>query len=170
MVEHTSPADLPRSLRVRPTSRESELAIAQAVAGMEGVADVVCPAGGRCLDAAADGDRGPRPSAVPSREGMLIVFLEDDASAEVVAAIRKRLEQHAGAGGVMFVDHDDAHAEFAAMFKDEPDMVRKTSPAELPRSLRVKTNDAQNERALAEAVTGMEGVKDVVCPGRGRCL
>ena len=114
-------------------------------------------------------DGMPEPTAVPGREGMLMVFLEADASPAAVDAIRARLEAHVGAGRVRFVSPEEAHAEFEAMFADEPEMVSGTSPADLPASLRVRPVDREAELAIHDDVVGLEGVKAVVCADRGQC-
>ena len=72
---------------------------------------------------AASDEDAPTPTVVPTRVGVLVVFLDDDASSEAVRAIRERIEQLAGAGSATFFDHEDAHAEFAEMFAG-----RKCSP------------------------------------------
>ena len=114
-------------------------------------------------------DRSPQPTTVPTRDGMLIVFLDDEATPSAIAAIRQQLEAHVGVGNASFFSKEDAHAEFSAMFRDEPDMVAKTSPAQLPRSLRVRPPDREAERTIADSVAPMEGVKAVVCAERGQC-
>lgn len=173
MVSAVTPRNLPRSLRVRPNDPTTESAIVEAVSGMAGVTEVLCSRRGRCghdQDASRTNDRRPTPTAVPTRIGMLIVFLDDDASTEAVTAIRTRLEELAGPGNVTFFGRDAAYAEFTAMFKDEPDVVNRMSPTALPRSLRVPSKGVSSDRAVAEAVIDLPGVKDVICPERGRCL
>ena len=131
-------------------------------------ADVVAGDDGKSAVTTIDPPR-PVPTTPATRAGMLIVFLDDDASQEAIDAVRDRLEGHVGVGNVTYFTHEEAHAEFVAMFKDQPDMVSKTSPAELPRSLRVKPDGRDDELAIANAVSAMDGVKEVICDGRGRC-
>jgi hypothetical protein len=111
----------------------------------------------------------PKPTLLASRQGVLIVFLHDDAPPAAVDAIRSRLEEHVGPGGVTFVSKEEAHAEFSAMFQDQPEVVAGTSPADLPRSLRVKPAGREEEQAIEAAVAGLPGVKEVVCADRGQC-
>jgi hypothetical protein len=134
------------------------------------------PPGAEVTTTAADGrategeeELGPKPTLLASRQGALIVFLHDDAPPSDIDAIRARLEEHVGPGGVTFVSKEDAHAEFSAMFQDRPEVVAGTSPADLPRSLRVKPTGSEQEQAIEAFVEDLPGVKAVVCADRGQC-
>jgi streptogramin lyase len=105
----------------------------------------------------------------PSREGKLVVFVENDASAEDLAAIRAKLEAHPATVRVVYLDHDAAHREFAEMFKDQPSLVARTTAEELPRSFHVVPTSESSAPAIARSLAGLTGVKEVICPNSGRC-
>jgi streptogramin lyase len=111
----------------------------------------------------------PLTTAEDSRAGKLLVFLHNEASADDLDQIREQLERHPATRGITYLDHAAAHAEFAQMFKDQPDLVRRTTPEELPRSFQVVPSSVASANAIAQAVKGLPGVKELVCPTGRPC-
>jgi cell division transport system permease protein len=93
------------------------------------------------------------------------IFLTVDppATAEQTAALQDQISKDPLIKSWKFVSQDQAYAEFQSQHKnDSPQLVKLTTPAELPASFRVKLKDTGQFAALKSEYTNMAGVDNVV--------
>ena len=97
------------------------------------------------------------PVPTPPAATQLVVFLADDVTTAQKATIVARLRVLPGAAVVSFETREEAYRRFKELFKDNPDLVNQTSPADLPESYRVALAAAVGESTLT-GIRGLPGV------------
>jgi cell division transport system permease protein len=99
----------------------------------------------------------PSPRPVPAN---VIVTLTDDISAGQKRAVGKVLSATAGVSTVRYVSRPEAYREFKKAFKNRPDLLKVTRPADLPESYRVSLADGSAIRTVIAKVRDLPGVKE----------
>ena len=98
------------------------------------------------------------------------IFLAPEATAEQVAAVRAVLTAPPGVDWFSYLSHAGAYQEFTRRFgRDQPDLVKTVSPADLPESFRVKASALQAQQVLSKVrnlpgVQSVDGPSNVTCP------
>jgi cell division protein FtsX len=100
------------------------------------------------------------PTTTPPTTSRLVVFLVDDATAAQKSTIEARLRALPGATEVSFETREEAYRRFKELFKDQPDLVNRTKPADLPESYRVTLAGAVGQSTLAE-IRRLPGVDQI---------
>jgi len=93
-----------------------------------------------------------------------IVYLQPDASQEVIDSIGKSLRENPDVERADFVNKDETLAEFRRLFKDSQQLLDSITADILPPSYRVapKTQDPEVVQALGEVFRTKAGVYDVI--------
>ena len=93
-----------------------------------------------------------------------IVYLQPDATQEVIDSIGRSLEENPDVEEAIFVNKDETLAEFQDLFKDSPQLLDTITADILPPSYRVapKTQDPEVVQALGEVFKDKAGVYDVI--------
>ena len=93
-----------------------------------------------------------------------IVYLQPDASQEVIDSIGRSLRENPDVERADFVDKDETLAEFRRLFKDSQQLLDSITADILPPSYRVapKTQDPEVVQALGEVFRKKAGVYDVI--------
>ena len=93
-----------------------------------------------------------------------IVYLQPDASQEVIDSIGKSLRENPDVDHADFVDKDETLAEFRRLFADSRQLLESITADILPPSYRVapKTQDPEVVQALGEVFRKKAGVYDVI--------
>jgi len=93
-----------------------------------------------------------------------IVYLQPDATQEVIDSVGKSLEENPDVDHAVFVNKDETLAEFQRLFKDSPQLLDTITADILPPSYRVapKTQDPDVVQALGEVFKKKAGVYDVI--------
>ena len=93
-----------------------------------------------------------------------IVYLQPDASQEVIDSIGKSLRENPDVDHADFVDKDETLAEFKRLFADSRQLLESITADILPPSYRVapKTQDPEVVQALGEVFRKKAGVYDVI--------
>lgn len=93
-----------------------------------------------------------------------IVYLQPDATQEVIDSIGRSLEENPDVEEAIFVNKDETLAEFQDLFKDSPQLLDTITADILPPSYRVapKTQDPEVVQALGEVFKNKAGVYDVI--------
>lgn len=96
-----------------------------------------------------------------------VVFMQPDATAEQIEAVRADLEANPVVEGFEYFDKDRAFEEFEDLFADSPELTENTSPEILPTSFRVVPveKDADAVRDLGSQYEAKPGVREVVFAG-----
>jgi cell division transport system permease protein len=93
-----------------------------------------------------------------------IVYLQPDATQEVIDSIGKSLLDNPDVKDATFVNKDETLAEFQDLFRDSPQLLDSITADILPPSYRVvpKTQDPEVVQALGEVFKTKAGVYDVI--------
>jgi cell division transport system permease protein len=93
-----------------------------------------------------------------------IVYLQPDATQEVIDSIGRSLDENPDVEEAIFVNKDETLAEFQDLFKDSPQLLDTITADILPPSYRVapKTQDPEVVQALGEVFKDKAGVYDVI--------
>ena len=103
--------------------------------------------------------------ALDPRESDLEVFLSVHAGPRQVAAVERLITSSELVREYAFLDHEAAYDEFARIFADNPDLVNRTSPSDLPVSFRLDIVNGRAARPLVRSLNRIKGVDDVTSPG-----
>jgi hypothetical protein len=136
-------------------NRESGFAVAAATRSPESLADSL----GAELGSSAHVYQVSRP-------GDLEIFMKVDASTEEVVHVRNDLFSDPQVAATRFLNHNEAFTEFQRIFAEQPDIVAKTSPTDLPESFRVVAKDSADGDAISTRYSDLPGV-DTVVSGQG---
>ena len=112
--------------------------------------------GGLAVAASLDPLSGP--------ETDVSVYLVDDADAEESEAVRALVAGVDGIRDVEYVSKEDAFAEFASIYADQPALLENMSADVLPASVRAVAEDERARRRLRDAlkdVTAVDEITDV---------
>lgn len=95
-----------------------------------------------------------------------IVYMNPDASKDVVDKIGKELEASPQVASVTYIDDKKTYDLFRRLFPDDPTLLGTVKPGDLPTSFRVKPENpnAQAVRALGESFRAKPGVYGVDFP------
>jgi len=88
-------------------------------------------------------------------------YLRDDATQNEIGALEEEIAQMPEVEAVTYVSKDDAFDEFKEMYETQPEFYENLPEDALPASLRIKLVDADQTEAVAAAIEGAPGVKDV---------
>jgi cell division transport system permease protein len=94
-----------------------------------------------------------------------IVYMDPDATAEQITAVRAGLEESPQVSSFQFLDKDAAFREFRQLFeRDSPELIESVTPEVLPTSFKVKPVDAAVDlvRSLQQQFGERPGVREVV--------
>ncbi len=85
-----------------------------------------------------------------------------------VAAVRAVLEGRPGVVGFEYLDKLAAYQQFKRIFRNDPDLIRKTSASDLPESFRVEVQRDQ-EGELNRILGQLPGVLKIASPTTEVC-
>ncbi len=88
-------------------------------------------------------------------------YLRDDATQGEISALEQDVSQMPEVEDVIYVSKDQAFNEFKEMYETQPEFYENLPEDALPASLRIKLVDADDTEAVAAAIKGAPGVKDV---------
>lgn len=88
-------------------------------------------------------------------------YLRDDATQNEIGALEEEIAQMPEVEDVTYVSKDQAFEEFKEMYETQPEFYENLPEDALPASLRIKLKDADQTEAVAAAIEGAPGVKDV---------
>jgi cell division transport system permease protein len=88
-------------------------------------------------------------------------YLRDDATQNEIGALEEEIAQMPEVQDVTYVSKDKAFDEFKEMYETQPEFYENLPEDALPASLRIKLVDADQTEAVASAIEGAPGVKDV---------
>lgn len=88
-------------------------------------------------------------------------YLRDDATQNEIGALEEEIAQMPEVQDVTYVSKDQAFEEFKEMYETQPEFYENLPEDALPASLRIKLVDADQTEAVAAAIEGAPGVKDV---------
>jgi hypothetical protein len=100
--------------------------------------------------------------ADPNALADLELFMRNRATPAQIAGARAVLRSTAGVVWLHFLDHNDAYAEFRRVFRDNPELVKNTSPRDLPQSFRVKLSAGTDATAITRRLKALPGADTVV--------
>ncbi len=86
------------------------------------------------------------------------VFLSQDVSSEQRDALQADLLQMQEVRSVEYENKQQAYETFRRLFKDQPDIVRNTSPEALPESFRVQLRDPRSFEVIRDRLEGRPGI------------
>ena len=88
-------------------------------------------------------------------------YLRDDATQNEISALEEEIATMPEVEDVTYVSKDQAFEEFKEMYETQPEFYENLPEDALPASLRIKLVDADQTEAVAAAIEGAPGVKDV---------
>ncbi len=88
-------------------------------------------------------------------------YLRDDATQGEISVLEEDISQMPEVQDVIYVSKDQAFEEFREMYETQPEFYENLPEDALPASLRIKLQDADDTEAVASAIEGAPGVKDV---------
>lgn len=88
-------------------------------------------------------------------------YLRDDATQNERSALEEEIAVMPEVQAVSYVSKDRAFQEFKEMYETQPEFYENLPEDALPASLRIKLKDADDTEAVASAIEGAPGVKDV---------
>jgi len=88
-------------------------------------------------------------------------YLRDDATQNEIGALEEEISVMPEVEAVTYVSKDKAFDEFKEMYETQPEFYENLPEDALPASLRIKLVDADQTEAVAAAIEGAPGVKDV---------
>jgi cell division transport system permease protein len=89
------------------------------------------------------------------------VFLANEITPDERASIRNDLNEMPEVGGVIYETKAEAYERFKELFRDEPEIVRNTSPNALPESFRVKLKDPDEFEVVRDRLQGRPGINQI---------
>ena len=92
----------------------------------------------------------------------LEVFLNVNASDLQAKAIRARIEADPAVSSFRYLSRDDAYAIFVKDFVDQPDLIRRTKPTDLPVSFRINVKGGVSRETMAQRYRQLDGVSTVI--------
>jgi cell division protein FtsX len=101
------------------------------------------------------------PDTTPEKAD-LTVFLESGVTAEKRAAVEQRMQATSNVEGVTFESSDRAYEKLKEEYKDQPAVWRLVKPESLPESFVATVTDASTLEAVANALGGVDGVRNTV--------
>jgi cell division transport system permease protein len=96
----------------------------------------------------------------------LEVFMTVDASQQQIDAAQATISASSDVKEVKFVSKRDAYADFKRIFNDQPELVNSINADSLPVSFRVTPKKAEETNALGTRFEQLDGVDQVVTPGK----
>jgi cell division transport system permease protein len=132
------------------------------IAGVLTIAVTMVLAGGGLLYAARI-DNGTQRWKNGAR---LEIFMTVDASQAQIDSVEGALKASPDVKNYVYVSKRDAYADFKRIFKDQPDLVNSISPDSLPVSFRVTPKKAEQTNQLGTRFEQLDGVDQVVTPGK----
>ena len=92
-----------------------------------------------------------------------IVYVQADASADQITALRSDLQDSPQIDDITYLDHEQSYATFKKLFEDDPEIVQSMKAEELPTSFRVKPKnpDAEIVKTVAQSFAAKPGVYKV---------
>ncbi len=88
----------------------------------------------------------------------VLVFLRPDISMQTHEELLTEIQSWDEVGEVRYVSKAEAFQEFQQMFKNQPALVEEVDPAVLPSSFRIKLDDPDQYRSVADRLVGVPGV------------
>ena len=109
---------------------------------------------------------GAQPQRVPASEiahedADFEVFMAVDATAAQIAGVEARLDGERKVRRYAHLSKDDAYAEFERIFRNDPDIVRSVTAADLPESFRVDLVPGAKAKPLLPEFAALAGVDSV---------
>jgi len=95
--------------------------------------------------------------------GVVIVFVNPAVSPARTAEIGAALQALPGVESMVYVDQQQAYAEFQELYKDQPDKLAAVTPEVLPSSYRLTLGDDGQAQDIEIAATALDGVGEVIC-------
>ncbi|MGH9274220.1 MAG: permease-like cell division protein FtsX [Acidimicrobiales bacterium] len=92
----------------------------------------------------------------------LSIYMKIDASQTEHEAIERQLADMAEVKRVVFVDQDQAFAEFRKMFANTPEFIESITAEDLPPSYRVVPHDPELTEVIGNRFVNVPGVQEVV--------
>ena len=89
------------------------------------------------------------------------VFLAGDITPDERSSIRNDLSEMPEVAGVIYETKAEAYERFKELFRDEPEIVRNTSPNALPESFRVKLKDPDQFEVVRDRLQGRPGIYQI---------
>ena len=89
------------------------------------------------------------------------VFLAGDITPDERSSIRNDLSEMPEVAGVIYETKAEAYERFKELFRDEPEIVRNTSPNALPESFRVKLKDPNQFEVVRDRLQGRPGIYQI---------
>jgi hypothetical protein len=96
------------------------------------------------------------------KDADLEIFMNPDASESEIGQLRDALIADPNVASLRSINHVEAFNEFKRIFADQPDLITKTKPSELPASFRVSLHDRSRTEAVRVQYEGRKGVDTVV--------
>jgi FtsX extracellular domain len=105
----------------------------------------------------------PAPPPPPPNPVVITVYLRDAVTGPQKVAIEAKLRALPGMSGLAFETRAQAYARFKEMFKNQPDLVARASPEDLPESFKITLPSPAAEPVLAELrqLPGVDQVSSV---------
>src|SRR4051794_3001436 len=100
--------------------------------------------------------QSPAPTA-----SKISVFLEDTIDDAQRVAVEQQLRSTPGVRDTTFVTRQESYEQFKELFKDDPDLISRTTPESLPESFRVTIADGACVEAYDLPFRKIAGVSDV---------
>lgn len=88
-------------------------------------------------------------------------YLRDNATENEISALTEQISQMPEVEDVTYVSKDQAFEEFKEMYETQPEFYENLPEDALPASLRIKLENADDTEAVAAAIEGAPGVRDV---------
>jgi len=89
------------------------------------------------------------------------IFMNVKATDAQIHAVQNALKDDKDVRHFRFLNHDDAYNEFKRLLHGQPDLVRNTSPSDLPESFRVAPIKAELTKTVADRYQSQPGVDEV---------
>jgi cell division protein FtsX len=164
LIRKTSAADLPVSFRLqlaRLSDRQRAVEEFSRLPGVDKVGVIKTKEEVRRMLAGA-----VALCAAPTRT--FEVFMNVQTTPGEVAAVRAAIEGRPGVVRFEYLDKPAAYQEFKRIFRNDPDLIRKTSAADLPESFRVEVQ-RDHEGALTRILEQLSGVEKIASPTTEVC-
>jgi cell division protein FtsX len=160
LIASTRPSDLPESFRIRLASVASAPTVATRYRHALGVDTVITADRGAQLF----GQNAPLSATFGATRTDPEIFMKVDATDAQIAAVRQALATNPDVASFQFLDHDQAYAKFKHIYRDQPGLIAKTTPNDLPESFVVTLKDPSMGAALQAVFELLDGVDTVVLP------
>jgi len=161
-IARTPIADIERRASRRATVRRGAIVVVTLLVLAVGVGVLAHSGGGEAGLATQPGATLP-----PQQRGDLVIYLNPDAQAVAVQAVRDELLADDHVTAILYADQNDAYQDFACLFADQAELVQNVAPSILPSSFRL---DIRGGAAAIDRIRGFyegrPGVRSVVDPSR----